>query len=137
MKKLINDVRDVVPEMLERHVLGNPEAVVLAGEAVAVRKTRTRDVSHRGWSCGRPARSQELHGRPIEFRLGGRAGARRGHIRGGNSRVGRCLSRHYSRAGRQGIAGSGSIRSQGPPQRLERPSRKWHGKPRKRRRQSA
>ncbi|GAB1333919.1 dihydroxyacetone kinase family protein [Streptomyces sp. E-15] len=45
MKKLINDVRDVVPEMLEGLVLGNPEAVLLDGEAVAVRKTRTADVA--------------------------------------------------------------------------------------------
>ncbi|MFF7638524.1 dihydroxyacetone kinase subunit DhaL [Kitasatospora sp. NPDC008050] len=45
MKKLINDVRNVVPEMMEGLVLGNPEAEVLDGEAVAVRRTRTTDVA--------------------------------------------------------------------------------------------
>ncbi|MEV6979372.1 dihydroxyacetone kinase subunit DhaK, partial [Kitasatospora sp. NPDC093806] len=45
MKKLINDVRDVVPEMLEGLVLGNPEAVVLDGEAVAVRRERAAEVA--------------------------------------------------------------------------------------------
>ncbi|MBV6702583.1 dihydroxyacetone kinase subunit DhaK [Kitasatospora aureofaciens] len=45
MKELINDVRNVVPEMMEGLVLGNPEAEVLDGEAVAVRRTRTMDVA--------------------------------------------------------------------------------------------
>lgn len=45
VKKLINDVRDVVPEMLEGLVLGNPEAAVLDGETVAVRRTHTPDVA--------------------------------------------------------------------------------------------
>ncbi|SCF35187.1 hypothetical protein GA0070216_110215 [Micromonospora matsumotoense] len=45
MKKLINDVRNVVPQTSDELVLGNPEAMLLDGASAEVRKTRTADAA--------------------------------------------------------------------------------------------